>query len=162
LSEKIPTELVLKALRLKHEREKWLFVSELRVGTGWAHGNDQRIDAWSIRIHPSKGYARRSFEIKVSRQDFLHEIKHSHKRSRAVLMCNEFYFVAPLGMIKEEEVPHDAGLMECYQKDLFGNFELKVTVPSPWLDTGPPNWDFVASLLRRVRDDGTVKLTDWL
>jgi hypothetical protein len=68
----------------------------------------QRMDAWALKkswAHPLA----RGYEIKVSRSDFMGDDKW-----RGYLpCCNEFYFVAPPGVIKPEEVAAEAGLLVC-------------------------------------------------
>ena len=52
-------------------------------------------------------------EIKVSRADFLAEIKRKPLKRRAGLrLSNESYFVAPKGIIEIDELPPEAGLLE--------------------------------------------------
>jgi len=47
------------------------------------------------------------YEIKVSRSDFLAD----NKWRGYLPLCNEFYFVAPTGVIKPDELPQEAGLL---------------------------------------------------
>jgi hypothetical protein len=44
------------------------------------------------------------YEIKVSRSDMRSELLKPNKRSKAVGLCNQFYFVVPKGMLNEEEL----------------------------------------------------------
>jgi len=56
-------------------------------------------------------------EIKVSRSDFLVDIKKPEKRSTYSAVAEKVYYVAPKGMIKPEEIPLGYGFME-YEADL--------------------------------------------
>lgn len=85
---------------------------ELRLGPGFSAGCDQRIDYWVM--HCYSGLQRTAYEIKVSRADFLKEMKQPIKRRQALLMSNEFWFIAPRGLIKIEEVPIECGLQEVW------------------------------------------------
>jgi hypothetical protein len=105
------------------------------------------MDAYVIAAWPSAGNKRMAFEIKTSRADFLNEIKKPLKRRPAMHFSNEFYFVAPKGMIKDEELPLNCGLMEV---DLYNNaLRLATKVPAPARESIRPTWNFVAALLRR-------------
>jgi hypothetical protein len=51
------------------------------------------------------------YEIKVDRQDFLHD-----KKWRQYLpACSQFFFCAPRGLIKRDELPKEAGLIEPFE-----------------------------------------------
>lgn len=85
-------------------------LEEVPNGTG---GHQSRwIDAAVFEMWPSKGLSRSAFEIKVSRQDFLHELQQPEKH----LWCQEcfhyFWFVAPKDVVKSiDELPPGAGWM---------------------------------------------------
>lgn len=55
-------------------------------------------------------------EIKVSRSDFLTDIKKPEKRGTYSLIAEKVYYVAPAGMLKPEEIPVGYGFME-YDKE---------------------------------------------
>lgn len=61
-------------------RSEWLFLRELRVGTGRRNGNVQRLDAFALNSLPHTAMKRVCYEVKVSRADFLAELKHPLKR----------------------------------------------------------------------------------
>lgn len=151
------TATILDALRQRHSQGDWVFFPELRIGTGYGKDAETRLDGWAIALYPSHSLLRVTYEIKVSRSDFLGEIRRKPLKRRAGLrMSNEFYFVAPKGLIKADELPPEAGLMEWNPdaqietlKELrkFRN-GLYVTVSAPYRDTLPPTWRFVAALAR--------------
>jgi hypothetical protein len=65
------------------------------------------MDAWVMNrswAHPCYTV----YEIKVSRSDFLNDKKWRHY----LPYCNEFFFVAPKGLIQIAELPPEAGLLE--------------------------------------------------
>ena len=72
-----------------------------------------KMDAWVM----AKSWAKAAitvYEIKTDRRDFVRDTKwpgYLH-------YCNLFYFAAPKGIIKPEELPADAGLMELVGKRL--------------------------------------------
>ena len=74
------------------------------------------IPTWT-RLH-TIGY-----EIKVNRQDFLHD-----KKWRQYLpACSQFFFCAPRGLIKRDELPKEAGLIEPFENGL----GLRISKQSP-------------------------------
>jgi len=125
-----------------------IFLTEFRLGTGYGRNNEQRLDAWSIEL--TDKLVRRAFEVKVSRSDFLREIKDARKRHRALLVSNEFWFAAPPGLISVNELPPEAGLIEVEHFPDGGPPAVRIIEPAPWRDTPPPTWRFVASILRRA------------
>jgi hypothetical protein len=147
-------------------RNEWLFLKELRIGTGHRHHEMQRLDAFALNCLPHLGMKRVCYEVKTSRADFLGEIRRPLKRRIGMRFSNEFYFVAPAGMLAHDEVPSDCGLIEIghatteesqrlvrRNESLFwlngetGAFCL-VAVPAPWRDTPGPTWQFAAAMLR--------------
>lgn len=133
-----------------------LALAELRVGTGYGKDADQRIDFWAMEAIPSKRFRRVAYEIKVSRSDWLNELKRPRKRNRALLVSNEFYFVTLPGIIKAGELPPEAGLIETGER-WRGNLELTTKHPAPWRDGYPPSWQFLAAVARRTMREGSEK-----
>lgn len=56
-------------------------------------------------------------EVKVSRSDFLADIAKPTKRAGYAAISERFYYVAPEGMLKPEEMPEGAGLLEARGED---------------------------------------------
>jgi len=78
-------------------------------GTG---GNQTRwIDVAAFQMWESKGLTRSAFEVKVSRQDFINELRHPEKHQWCFDCFHEFWFVAPKEVIQIEELPAGAGWM---------------------------------------------------
>jgi hypothetical protein len=151
---------------LHTSKSEWLFLRELRIGTGHRHHEMQRLDAFALNCLPHLGMKRVCYELKMSRADYLGEIRRPLKRRIGMRFSNEFYFVTPAGMLAHDEIPSDCGLIEIGQasteesKRLVrgheGFFSIQpetgvfctVTVPAPWRDTPGPTWQFVAAMLR--------------
>lgn len=128
--------------------ERWLYLQELRIGTGWGKDREGRIDAYALKLVGSTN-TRVAYEIKTSRGDYLRELKNPRKRSAARRYAEQFYFAVPRGLVEPAELPPDAGLVEAW-RDQYGELQVRRTVVAPVLDTYPPTWTFVASLLRRA------------
>lgn len=91
---------------------EWIFLRELRVGTGF-HGNAaQRLDAFALNCFAHTSMKRVCYEVKTSRTDFLCEMKQPLKRRIGQRYSNEFYFVTPAGLLNTSEVPIECGLVE--------------------------------------------------
>ncbi len=135
---------IIEALRVKH-RGDVAFFPEVRVGTGYGRDCEQRIDVWVMDLWPSRRHERTAYEVKVSRSDFLAEIRNPSKWKQALLLSNLFYFAAPVGLIKPGELPPEAGLIEI---DEAGNAFVRVS--APWRDAMPVSTMFLASLCRRI------------
>src|ERR1051326_929209 len=134
-------------------RSEWIFLRELRVGRGRRNGNVQRLDGFALNSLPHTAMRRVCYEIKVSRADFLAELKNPLKRRIGMRYSNEFYFVTPPGLVEITEIPAECGLVEAgfakpeTGKGLMGrdagffNFDpdtrqyCMIRVPAPWRDT---------------------------
>lgn len=127
--------------------DRYLFIPEMRVGTGYGNGAEQRVDAWMIALWPSDQLARHSFEIKISKSDYQKELANPVKRRAALRISNYYWFVAPKGMIDPASVPIECGLMEVNDKP---RHYLNATVPAPWRDTPMPTWRFFAAFARNM------------
>jgi len=145
---KVPAvdEMVAKLKKYYHKSAReWILIQEMRVGTGYRGGADRSIDLWAINCFASKGHKTISYEIKRSRSDFLVDLKDAHsKHLGARAYGDKFYYVAPQGMIKVEELPCWAGLVE-----LMPSGHMQITHEGLPGEKMPPSWDFVCSVLRR-------------
>ena len=97
---------------LHASKTEWMFLRELRVGTGHRGQSLQRLDAFALNCLPHLAMRRICYEIKVSRADFKSELKNPLKKRVGMRFSNEFYFVTPGGLLASEEVPLECGLVE--------------------------------------------------
>ncbi len=148
---------------------EWLFLRELRVGTGRGNGGAQRVDGFALNSLPHTAMKRVCYEVKVSRADFLSELKSPLKRRIGMRYSNEFYFVTPAALVKAAEVPAECGLIEAGLGTFdewkllitrhagFFNYDPEreaycmITVPAPWRDTPGPTWQLLAAMMRHQR-----------
>jgi hypothetical protein len=154
---------------LHASQSEWLFLRELRVGTGHRNNGAQRLDAFAINCLPHLGMKRVCYEVKTSRADFLNEIRQPFKRRIGMRYSNEFYFVTPGGLLAPSEVPVDCGLIEAgyatfdewrmlikrqagfFSYDPERRQYCMMTVAAPWRDTPGPTWQLVAAMLRNQK-----------
>lgn len=72
----------------------------------------ESIDFLSVACWPSLKYVVHGHEVKVSRSDWLRELKNPAKSLRNMPMCDMWWLVAPKGVAKEEELPPRWGFLE--------------------------------------------------
>src|SRR5580704_14523880 len=85
---------------LHANQSEWMFLKELRVGTGRGKHSMQRLDAFALNCYPHRGMKRICYEVKTSRADFRNELKNPLKRRIGMRFSNEFYFVTPAGLLE--------------------------------------------------------------
>ena len=126
-----------------------IFATELAFCQG-----ARRCDLWTISANSSAGFKARAYEIKISRADFRRDT--AVKQREARLFSDQFYYVTPVGLIRPDDVPDWAGLIE-YTDGVF-----KTIVPAPYRDKDAPTWELVVSLIRNSgnvnRDTDLLKL----
>jgi len=148
---------------------EWLFLRELRVGTGRRNGSAQRVDGFALNTLPHQAMKRICYEVKVSRADFFCEIRQPLKRRIGMHYSNEFYFLTPPGLLDSAEIPSECGLVEAgyataeewkilmsrqagfFHYDAICRAFCMVTVPAPWRDTPGPTWQLVAAMMRHQK-----------
>ena len=145
---------VYEALERKYS-DPWLILPEVRYATGYKNYGTQggtvdyrdiekRIDAFAIHPWPSQNWKTIAFEIKVSRSDFLNELKQPEKRAPWYRWAQEFYFVLANGVVKSEsEIPEECGYMIVWESGI-----VQVKRKAPVREVEQPTWSFLASCLR--------------
>lgn len=156
-------EFIVSALRGRHPNDAWIFVTEVNTSTGYdsqhqnGPGGIRRIDAFALALWPSKDFYRIAYEIKVSRSDWLNEIKDPMKRAQAWYLSNEFWFVVPENIVKMPGIK----VAGDWRRDMSGCGLLVVredgTAKSVYRARSrkfisPMPIGFIASLMRCVRD----------
>jgi hypothetical protein len=133
-------------------RGNYAYLREFRAGTGYSSASNRYLDAWAIQLYPSQPMLAVGIEIKLSRVDYRRELRTPMKRDSALRICNAFYFAAPVGIIGEQDLPEEAGLIEVSQ-----NGEAHRVVEAPHREIGAWTLPFIASLARRAdRKDDVV------
>ena len=171
ISDKNKTEIMLNALLQKHtiwgkSRTNVIF-PELRLGSGYCGVSQREVDLFVISSN--EGNITTGFEIKASRQDFLKDINNNLKQRGARLYSNYFYYVAPKGMIKSEEIPIWAGLLE-FDFELLPNMVnrerehyllFSEKIPAPLMSRAQPSWGLICSIVRHInRDVGKGRIAE--
>lgn len=127
-------------------REFGLFLEVSTVSGKKLDQGVRRMDAWSVRYWGDN--ETHCYEVKVSKSDFMHEIKTPLKRKDGFRLSNRYSFVAPEGMIDLNLLPYDAGLIEVSE-----DLSVKTVVKAPWRDAYFLPRNFLAVLMRRIDKD---------
>ena len=103
-----------------------------------------------------KGGVSTLIEVKVSRSDFLTDKKKPHRREAWRGMGNLRYFMAPLRLIKPDELPENWGLIEYYEK----SDRFRETVRAEFIDDEEVNKRaevaMLSSVIRRLKQSTCV------
>lgn len=129
-------ELLLK----RFAAPEWVTVFEVAPSTG---GGTGYADAIAVNLWSSRGHAIHGFEIKVSRADWLRELKRPQKSAPVLDYCDRWWLVAPTGVMQPGELPATWGYMEAKAQRLIAR------VDAPRLKPRPIDRPFFASLARR-------------
>lgn len=130
------------ALRDKYPEGPYAFLEQVANGTGWKA--NRWADAIAFSLWPSRGLTLHGFEIKVSRSDWVRELKDPAKSADIQGYCDHWSIVAPDGLIPVHELPPTWGLLEVTDKR-----KIVVTHPATSLQANPLDRSIVAALLRR-------------
>lgn len=162
MTDKEKTAEILKRLKLMDAgmvADKFLKIVEFRLGSAYDGFSQQRCDLFAIS--PNKGNKTICFEIKVSRSDFKNDIKKEDKQTPARCFSNEFYYCTPKGLLKKEEIPVWAGLIEFDleqqpEQQSYGYVDVKAVYikRSPAFDKCLPTWGMIVSAYRNGLSTG--------
>lgn len=115
--------MVVDLLRARYvDKQRFCFMEQVPSGTG--RNCYSWVDAAVCCLWPSDGLVRLSFEVKVSRSDFLNEIRSPLKNEFARKYFHAFSYVAPSGVVKDSrEVPEGCGWIEAQRGRLVTKLE---------------------------------------
>lgn len=124
------------------------------VSINGAFGASTRADALYMGFTSKTGRRLEGFEIKVTRGDWLAEIRNLDKGELWFTNCHRWWIVTLPDIVEPSELPDDWGLM------VLERGALKVKVPAPTNDI-TPSWEVVRSVIARYDTltpaPGTVK-----
>lgn len=123
----------------------YAFIPQVRNQTGYQK-DIRTCDALAMGLWSSRGLFLNGFEIKVSRNDWLNELKNPEKAEEIAQYCDFWWVVAPRDVVKVDEVPVNWGLMIP-----FGH-TLKVIKKAEQLKTANIDKLFLAAILRRAQE----------
>lgn len=135
-------------LRVKYgdHLKGWALLEQVAATSGH---NDGYSDAIAVQLWPSRGIELVGFEIKVSRGDWLRELRQRKKvEYSAFVFCDRWWVVANQGCVHEGELPSLWGLLEPRGRGL------TVITPAPPLEPQQIDRSFLAAVLRRAAKAG--------
>lgn len=145
------TEQVMAALAARHSPPAWAFLPEVRSGTGYLRAV-RTADAFAMSLWPSRGLELHGFEVKVSRGDWLRELKDPAKAEDLFAFCDRWWLVVGArDIVKPGELPPTWGLMVPRGEQLI------VETEAPKLESQPPDKLLLASILRDVLESWVPK-----
>ncbi|MGE5510354.1 MAG: hypothetical protein ACM31O_03770 [Bacteroidota bacterium] len=131
-------------LRRRYTHPAWALCFEVANSTG---GPAQRYaDAVAMSLYPSRGLALLGFEIKISRSDFLREIKDPDKSVAVQQYCDQWWLVAHEAVVDETLLPPAWGWLQVH------NGTLRVRKKAPQLAPKPIDRGFMAAMVRRAHE----------
>lgn len=98
------------ALKLAHPADEYVTLFEVRDALGSPFGS--RADALVMSLWPTRGFELTGFEFKVSRGDWLGELRNPGKADRIARYCDRWCVFAAPGVVRKSELPPGWGLWE--------------------------------------------------
>lgn len=138
-------EDVMDSIQKKWESPAFVWLSQVSNATGWK-GN-RYADGLAVSVWPSRGLYAMGFEIKVSRSDWLRELKQPKKSEEIQSYCRHWWIAAPKGVVQKPELPPTWGLVEVSESG-----KAKIAHQAPELTPEQPGWPFICAVLRRAAE----------
>ena len=143
------------AMRNRYAAPEFALLEEVRNATGRMREKPGRrlgsgkkaryADMLVMSLYPSAGLEMIGFEIKVSRADWINELKDLSKSDAISKYCDRWYLVVgDLSIIKDGELPAGWGLL------MFHDGQIIEAVPAPKREAEDVDRAFLASLLRNA------------
>lgn len=129
-----------------------VMLSQVRNGVGYQR-RTRTADALIASVWPSRGLHLIGVEIKVSRADWLKELKSPEKSVSIQQYCKYWYVATPPGIVDMGTLPTMWGLIETTEN------RTRIVTPAPTLDPKPVDMLFVCSVLRSVSEQ-TVPISE--
>lgn len=138
------TAEVMLAVQTRYSGKAWAFLPQVRRGRGF--GAQAIADAIAMSLWPSRGLEIHGFEIKVSRGDWLRELRKPAKADMIFRLCDRWWLaVGDASIVRDGELPPTWGLLTPVGKSLVPYVQAPKLTP-----TDPLDRDFVASILKQA------------
>lgn len=133
-------------LRERYAAPEYAFLPQVRSRTGYG-GPIRTADALAMGLYPSRGLELHGIEIKVSRGDWLRELKEPDKAEEIVRYCDRWWVaVSDEKIVAPGELPPTWGLLVPKR----GKMTMKVEAPLLTAET--ISRAFLAAILRNVAE----------
>jgi hypothetical protein len=140
----LTAEQLMDRLRVKfgNPEKGWAMLEQVASCSGFNNGYS---DAVAIQLWPSRGHQILGFELKVSRGDWLRELKNRKKTEEsAFVFCHQWWVVADRGCVQDGELPATWGLLGPSGQGL------AIIKQAPELTPQEIDLSFLAAVLRRA------------
>ena len=146
------TNQVLYALRKKYDDNGFSYAFLEQVANATGAKCNRHADALAVQLWESRGLEITGFEVKVSRQDWLKELKSPDKAEPIAQYCHSWYLaVGDADIVQFGELPMNWGLMVPHTKD-----SLKIVKPAiKNLNPKPVDLSFLCAVLRQAQTQVT-------
>lgn len=136
---------VREALRARFAAPAWAFFEEVGNATGF--GCNRHADGVAMSLWPSRGLELHGIEIKVTRADWLSELKNPKKADDIAKYCDRWWLtVGSADIVRAGELPPTWGLL------VLEAGKLACKTEAPKLPAEPLGLSFVAALLRKIHE----------
>lgn len=137
------TRELVDALATRYASPAWAFLPDVANGTAGYKG--RTADAIAMSLWPSRGLELHGFEVKVSRGDWLRELKNPEKADGIVTHCHRWWIVVGDDkIIQQGELPPTWGLLSPHGQGL------RCRVEAPLLAVEPLDIPMLAAIFRRI------------
>lgn len=124
---------------------RWMFADHVRSAAGF--DATRTADAVAMDLWPSKGLALHGHEVKISRSDWLRELKKPDKWEGVGRYMDRWWVVVPdRDIVRPGELPPQWGLLVARPE------RVTVAHPAPRLQAEPVGRSFLAALLRAATE----------
>lgn len=149
-SKPVTSSDIIAALIKRFASPAWAFVEQAALGTGWS-AKQGWADAMALSLWPSRGLELYGFEVKVSRADWIRELRNPQKSEQLAMRCHRWWIVAAPEVVAVSELPPSWGLIELRSGKLHDVRQAERK------QAPEPDWAFVAAIFRRVADANVPK-----
>jgi hypothetical protein len=151
VSAKKPTTAITARHVLDAAKAKWsspAFALFEQVGNATGFRTTRHADAVAVGIWPSRGYSIEGIEVKVSRADWLSELRNPKKADDIAKFCDRWWLVVGSEKIVQPgELPSTWGLL------VLRGAALHCVTAAPKLECEAAPKSFMAAILRRAHED---------
>lgn len=127
------------------EYDGGIFVPECGRNGAWSGGSASRCDALHVGFTSASGRVLTGHEVKVTRSDWLAELRKVGKADTWADQCHRWFLVVPTAdIVQPGELPHGWGLMVPGSRT-----RMKILV-EPVTREVTPSWDAVRSIMARL------------
>jgi hypothetical protein len=139
---------VVAALRERFCPPEWAFMEQVANGTGAR--NYRWADAVAMNLYPSRGLEMHGFEVKVSRSDWVGEMRNPAKAEAVARYCDRWWIAAGSeSIVGAGELPPTWGLL------VLEKGKIRTHTAAPKLTPEPVSRAFLAAVLRRAQEQVT-------